>query len=100
MDFLSIVKAVVKELVIIFSQAFLQLRLLGSIIVFTNWIFSQEGAYALIFKSSQFPNQIVATRKGSPLIVGIKTEQQLKEDSINVDFEFKNPNALSTRLGL
>lgn len=31
-----------------------------------------HGAYALIFKSTLFPNQVVATRRGSPLLVGIR----------------------------
>lgn len=44
-DFVSLVKAVCKQL---------------------------EGAYALIFKSSLFPNQVVATRRGSPLLLGIQ----------------------------
>lgn len=44
-DFVSVVKAVCKQL---------------------------EGAYALIFKSSIFPNQVVATRRGSPLLLGIE----------------------------
>ncbi|GMR46247.1 hypothetical protein PMAYCL1PPCAC_16442, partial [Pristionchus mayeri] len=32
-----------------------------------------EGAFALAFKSRKFPGQLVATRRGSPLLVGIKT---------------------------
>ena len=35
-----------------------------------------EGAYALIFKSSLYPNELVACKRGSPLILGIK-EQSL-----------------------
>jgi glucosamine--fructose-6-phosphate aminotransferase (isomerizing) len=31
-----------------------------------------EGAYALVFKSARFPGEIVATRLGSPLLVGIR----------------------------
>eukprot|EP01147_Barroeca_monosierra_P008683 gene8683-1075_t len=33
-----------------------------------------EGAYALIFKSVHFPDEMVATRLGSPLLVGIRTD--------------------------
>ncbi|XP_022651228.1 glutamine--fructose-6-phosphate aminotransferase [isomerizing] 1-like isoform X2 [Varroa destructor] len=36
-----------------------------------------EGAFALVFKSSRFPNQCVAARRGSPLLVGLKTKEQL-----------------------
>merc|ERR1712142_1085862 len=33
-----------------------------------------EGAYACVFKSVHFPGQLVASRRGSPLLVGIKSE--------------------------
>ena len=32
-----------------------------------------EGAFACVFKSSQFPGECVATRRGSPMVVGIKS---------------------------
>lgn len=48
-----------------------------------------EGAFALVFKSSKFPNQIVSTRRGSPLLVGIKT-QNLSTDYIPVIVGRKN----------
>mmetsp|Transcript_4396 Transcript_4396/g.8137 ORF Transcript_4396/g.8137 Transcript_4396/m.8137 type:complete len:682 (+) Transcript_4396:62-2107(+) len=35
-----------------------------------------EGAYALLFKSTHYPNEIVACKRGSPLILGIKNDQQ------------------------
>jgi glucosamine--fructose-6-phosphate aminotransferase (isomerizing) len=31
-----------------------------------------QGAYALVLKSPHFPNEIVACRRGSPLVIGIK----------------------------
>ncbi|KAG6542656.1 hypothetical protein Mapa_015890 [Marchantia paleacea] len=31
-----------------------------------------EGAYALIFKSPHYPNELVACKRGSPLLIGIK----------------------------
>ncbi|EYC19484.1 hypothetical protein Y032_0024g889 [Ancylostoma ceylanicum] len=37
-----------------------------------------EGAFALAFKSSKFPGQLVATRRGSPLLVGIKSNSRLQ----------------------
>lgn len=43
-----------------------------------------EGAFALVFKSIKFPNQVVATRRGSPLLVGIKTKMSLPSDYIPV----------------
>jgi len=45
-----------------------------------------EGAFACCFKSSAFPGQCVATRRGSPLLVGIKTEAVLESDSIPVQY--------------
>uniref|UniRef100_A0A1I8EJX9 glutamine--fructose-6-phosphate transaminase (isomerizing) n=1 Tax=Wuchereria bancrofti TaxID=6293 RepID=A0A1I8EJX9_WUCBA len=36
-----------------------------------------EGAFALAFKSNRFPGQLVATRRGSPLLIGIKTTGRL-----------------------
>ncbi|CAO3623588.1 unnamed protein product [Cunninghamella echinulata] len=48
-----------------------------------------EGSFAFIFKSIHFPNEIVATRRGSPLLVGVKTAKKLKVDF--VDVEFSNP---------
>lgn len=45
-----------------------------------------EGAFALIFKSTHFPNEVVATRKGSPLLIGVKTEKKLKVDFVDVEF--------------
>eukprot|EP01134_Creolimax_fragrantissima_P008264 CFRG8264T1 len=43
-----------------------------------------EGAFALVFKSSHFPNEAVAARRGSPLLVGVKSTAPLRSDAINV----------------
>jgi glucosamine--fructose-6-phosphate aminotransferase (isomerizing) len=57
---------------------------------FTNLVKSVvkelEGAFALIFKSNHFPNEMVAARRGSPLLVGVKTEKKLKVDFVDVEF--------------
>ncbi|CAO3668083.1 unnamed protein product [Umbelopsis ramanniana] len=45
-----------------------------------------EGSYAFIFKSKHFPNEVVATRRGSPLLVGVKTAKKLKVDFVDVEF--------------
>ncbi|XP_066949091.1 glutamine--fructose-6-phosphate aminotransferase [isomerizing] 2-like isoform X12 [Macrobrachium rosenbergii] len=60
-----------------------------------------EGAFALCFKSKHFPGEVVATRRGSPLLVGIKTKTKLATDHIPVlyskdVFEFGG-RALGTR---
>lgn len=31
-----------------------------------------EGAYALIFKSPHYPNELIACKRGSPLLLGVK----------------------------
>ena len=59
LTFSSLVKAVVKEL---------------------------EGAYACIFKSKHFPNEVVAARRGSPLLIGVKAKTNLKCDFVDVEF--------------
>ncbi|GAB0092508.1 glutamine--fructose-6-phosphate aminotransferase [Sergentomyia squamirostris] len=43
-----------------------------------------EGAFALVFKSKHFPGECVATRRGSPLLVGIKTKTRLATDHIPI----------------
>lgn len=40
-----------------------------------------EGASALLFKSSHYPGQMVACRRGSPLIVGIREPKDVKSGS-------------------
>ena len=45
-----------------------------------------EGASALLFKSSHYPGQMVACRRGSPLIVGIREPKDTKSGSA-VQFE-------------
>ncbi|OLL23778.1 Glutamine--fructose-6-phosphate aminotransferase [isomerizing] [Neolecta irregularis DAH-3] len=45
-----------------------------------------EGAFALLFKSVHFPGEVIATRKGSPLLIGVRTEKKLKVDFVDVEF--------------
>ena len=48
-----------------------------------------EGAFACAFKSRMFPGEIVCTRRGSPLLVGIKTENDdLATDSIPIQYRY------------
>lgn len=44
----------------------------------------QEGAFALCFKSKHFQGECVATRRGSPLLVGIKTKMRLATDHVPI----------------
>lgn len=64
LDFTNLVKTVLKEL---------------------------EGSFAFVFKSVHFPNEIVTARRGSPLLIGVKTEKKLKVDF--VDVEIAGPDA-------
>ncbi|XP_013110609.1 glutamine--fructose-6-phosphate aminotransferase [isomerizing] 2 [Stomoxys calcitrans] len=43
-----------------------------------------EGAFAVAFKSKEFPGECVASRRGSPLLVGIKTKTRLATDHIPI----------------
>ncbi|KAG8440903.1 hypothetical protein GDO86_006582 [Hymenochirus boettgeri] len=43
-----------------------------------------EGAFALVFKSVHFPGQAVGTRRGSPLLIGVRSEYKLSTDHIPV----------------
>ncbi|ANB11980.1 glutamine--fructose-6-phosphate transaminase (isomerizing) GFA1 [Sugiyamaella lignohabitans] len=49
-------------------------------------IIELEGAYGLLIKSIHYQDEVVATRKGSPLLVGVKTEKKLKTDFVDVEF--------------
>jgi glucosamine--fructose-6-phosphate aminotransferase (isomerizing) len=43
-----------------------------------------EGAYALVFMSTHYPGEAVATRRGSPLLVGVKSSKHVVTDHIPV----------------
>ncbi|VDC01735.1 unnamed protein product [Peniophora sp. CBMAI 1063] len=45
-----------------------------------------EGSFAFVFKSKHYPNEIVTARRGSPLLIGVKTEKKLKVDFVDVEF--------------
>ncbi|KPM11657.1 hypothetical protein NH340_JMT01140 [Sarcoptes scabiei] len=49
-----------------------------------------EGAFAIVLKSKHFPGQCVATRRGSPLLVGIKTKTNLQTDHIPIIYSSKD----------
>lgn len=49
-----------------------------------NVVQQLEGAFALCFKSKHFPGECVSTRRGSPLLVGIKTKTRLASDHIPI----------------
>lgn len=54
-----------------------------------------EGAFSLCFKSVHFPGECVATRRGSPLLVGIKAKSRLATDHIPVLYSKDEPMLLA-----
>ncbi|KAF4618299.1 hypothetical protein D9613_011522 [Agrocybe pediades] len=45
-----------------------------------------EGSFAFVFKSRHFPNEVVIARRGSPVLIGVKTDKKLKVDFVDVEF--------------
>uniref|UniRef100_A0A668AKR8 glutamine--fructose-6-phosphate transaminase (isomerizing) n=1 Tax=Myripristis murdjan TaxID=586833 RepID=A0A668AKR8_9TELE len=43
-----------------------------------------EGAFALVFKSIHYPGEAVGTRRGGPLLIGVKSDHKLSTDHIPV----------------
>ncbi|KAI9441729.1 L-glutamine D-fructose 6-phosphate amidotransferase [Lactarius indigo] len=37
-----------------------------------------EGSFAFVFKSKHYPDEVVTARRGSPLLIGVKTDKKLK----------------------
>jgi glutamine---fructose-6-phosphate transaminase (isomerizing) len=58
-DFTTLCKAVIKEL---------------------------QGAFGLLMKSVHFPHEVIAARKGSPLVIGVKTAKKMKVDFVDVEY--------------
>jgi glucosamine--fructose-6-phosphate aminotransferase (isomerizing) len=54
-------------------------------------LYELEGSYGLLVKSSHYPGEVCGTRKGSPLLVGVKTDRKLKVDFVDVEFPENNP---------
>ncbi|KAK6633924.1 Glutamine--fructose-6-phosphate aminotransferase [isomerizing] 2 [Polyplax serrata] len=61
-----------------------------------------EGAFALAFKSKHFPGECVATRRGSPLLVGIKAKTKLATDHIPILYgkDHRPRNSSSGNIGV
>jgi len=45
-----------------------------------------EGAFSFLFKSIHFPGELACTRRGSPLLIGVKCDSQLATNHIPVLF--------------
>lgn len=68
-------------------------------------LYQLQGSYGLLVKSVKYPNEMIATRKGSPLLIGVKTVQKLKVDFVDVEFinddsadKLQVPGASNTRM--
>lgn len=55
-----------------------------------------EGSYGLLVMSSHYPNEVCATRKGSPLLVGVKTDTKLTMDVVDVEYDERKPVSTTT----
>ncbi|KAM9795665.1 glutamine--fructose-6-phosphate aminotransferase [isomerizing] 2 [Neosynchiropus ocellatus] len=45
-----------------------------------------EGAFALVFKSRHFPGEAVATRRGSPLLIGVRSVNELTTENVPIQY--------------
>lgn len=45
-----------------------------------------EGAFGLLMKSVHYPGEVIAARKGSPLVIGVRTKKKMKVDFVDVEF--------------
>ncbi|KAH8929665.1 isomerising glucosamine-fructose-6-phosphate aminotransferase [Atractiella rhizophila] len=45
-----------------------------------------EGAFAFVFKSRHYPDELVVAKRGSPVLIGVKTDKKLKVDVVDVEF--------------
>ena len=59
-----------------------------------------EGAFALIFKSLNYPGQIVATRRGSPLLIGIKSNTKVTTDHIPIFYSSERSKQLQAAVDI
>ncbi|KAG8831270.1 glutamine--fructose-6-phosphate transaminase (isomerizing) [Serendipita sp. 399] len=58
-----------------------------------------QGSFAFVFKSVHFPNEVVTARRGSPLLIGVKTEKKLKVDFVDVEFHNPEPEGAKDLIG-
>lgn len=77
MDFTQLAKALIKEL---------------------------QGAFGLLIKSVHYPHECIAARKGSPLVIGVKTQRKMKVDFVEVEFseegKFLTPERASQNVAM
>lgn len=54
-----------------------------------------EGAFGLLLKSVHYPHEVIAARKGSPLVIGVKTSRKMKVDFVDVEYSDSTTGPLS-----
>ena len=50
-----------------------------------------QGAFGLLLKSVHYPHEVIAARKGSPLVVGVRTQKKMKVDFVDVEYAEEGP---------
>ncbi|TQB67491.1 glutamine--fructose-6-phosphate transaminase (isomerizing) [Monascus purpureus] len=45
-----------------------------------------QGAFGLLIKSVHYPYELIAARKGSPLVIGVRTSKKMKVDFVDVEY--------------
>ncbi|MCJ1340464.1 glutamine--fructose-6-phosphate transaminase (isomerizing) [Bachmanniomyces sp. S44760] len=50
-----------------------------------------QGAFGLLLKSVHYPNEVIAARKGSPLVIGVRTQKKMKVDFVDVEYSEDRP---------
>ncbi|KAF2262536.1 glucosamine-fructose-6-phosphate aminotransferase [Lojkania enalia] len=45
-----------------------------------------QGAFGLLMKSVHYPHEVIAARKGSPLVIGVRTQKKMKVDFVDVEY--------------
>ena len=76
LNFTELIKTVIKELVCPF---------LFSSTISVGVDFAQVGSFAFVLKSTPLPGAPVSSRRGSPLLIGVKTDRKLKVDFVDVE---------------
>ncbi|KAL9099942.1 MAG: hypothetical protein Q9163_004624 [Psora crenata] len=50
-----------------------------------------QGAFGLLLTSVHYPHEVIAARKGSPLVVGVRTQKKMKVDFVDVEYAEEGP---------
>ncbi|KAG8525443.1 glutamine--fructose-6-phosphate transaminase (isomerizing) [Bacidia gigantensis] len=50
-----------------------------------------QGAFGLLLTSVHYPHEVLAARKGSPLVVGVRTQKKMKVDFVDVEYAEDGP---------